>query len=559
MQIFIPTPTQNTFKELEGYSTLTQYLLNDRGFRTKKEAEGFMNPNYEEGVRSLFQYLDLDKASKRIKEAIENEEVIGIYSDYDCDGIPGAAALYNFFKDIYKEEKILHYTPDRNNLGFGIHREGLEELIKGGAKLIITIDCGSASFSLLEEIQKNGVDVIVIDHHLPNGKGEGLLAIINPFLNEIPPVDPPCAAGLVYLLILYMAESDLFNHKGGQEKWLLDLVGLSTIADMVPLVGTNRILARYGLEVLRKTTRPGIRALMETTKIQQPYLTEKEIAFSIAPRINAASRMGSAKTAFYLLTTDDMEEAYKLVGELEQSKRESKIKITNMMKAISAQAKFKSPNDNVWVFGNPNWAIAFAGLAAQRAVDKYERVVLVWGRDGQQNIKGSCRSYGGVDINKLMNECSECFSECGGHKKAGGFTLEYDYIHKAEEILNKSNHSNFKIGGKDMDIDAELLLSELSKDLIDEIMGFAPYGVKNKRPLLKLARTTITKIEGLGKTGIHTKYTFKENLSEFEGVHFFAKPTIPTGETVDIYAHIGKSGFGKTQLEIVKMEISAYN
>ena len=312
-------PPKEIQQILNKYDLLTQRLLFSRGITTEEEADLFLKKEWLEINPNI--YKDMQKGTDRILDAIEKKEKIGIYSDYDCDGVPAAAALYSTLK-AFDHQEIEYYVPDRNVDGFGVNERGVEKLIKSGVSVVCVLDCGTSSPEGIDKFNEAGVDVIIIDHHLPGEICPKPFAMINPTIEDGVEEPYPCTAGLIYIFIqslIYTAqerENILTKPKIGWEKWQLDIISLATISDMVPLKGMNRQFAHYGLEVARKSPRPGVQALCRELKIKQQNIRQDDLVFLIIPRINAASRMGDAMTAFKLLTTSDFTEALKYAKHL---------------------------------------------------------------------------------------------------------------------------------------------------------------------------------------------------------------------------------------------------
>ena len=267
---------------LQNYPELLKGLLMARGGDTREKAEVFLNPDYENGLHDPFLLKDMEKAVERILRAIDNKEKVLIYSDYDADGIPGGAILHDFFKKIYPAglfgvvgyENFENYIPHRHDEGYGLNIDAIDEFGKSGVKLVITIDCGIADIKEVSHANSLGIDVIVTDHHLPKGFVPEAYAILDPKQTDCNyPYDMLCGSGVVFKLIQGILQKRDFGIKAGQEKWFLDLVGLATLSDMVPLNGENRVFAHYGLKVLQRSPRLGLMKLLRKFKINQKYIS----------------------------------------------------------------------------------------------------------------------------------------------------------------------------------------------------------------------------------------------------------------------------------------------
>ena len=320
-------------EDLKAYHPLVRGMLYARGIVDMATADMFLNPDYEKHTHDPFLLKGMDKAVKRILDAIAKDEKVAIYSDYDCDGIPGAVVLHDFFKKI-GFQNFVNYIPMRNEEGYGLNHDAVASLIGEGVKLIITIDCGITDLAETEFAQKSGADIIITDHHIPGKKLPKGFAVINPKQVGCKyPEKMICGSGVIFKVVQALCTRldslKIENYKLkiatfpiGWEKWLLDMVGLATLSDMVPLTGENRVFSYYGMKVLRKSPRVGLLKLFSTLKINQRTVTEDDITFMITPRINAASRMGIPRDAFTLLSTLDEVEAGVFTDPLNQKNDE---------------------------------------------------------------------------------------------------------------------------------------------------------------------------------------------------------------------------------------------
>ncbi len=324
--------------------TITDHLLQSRGIVSPQDKDAFLNPDYDKHVHNPFLMKDMDIAVSRIMQAIDNNEKIVIYGDFDADGIPASVVLHDFFKKI-SYTNFVNYIPHRHKEGFGFHIhvvEGLaeENLANGQKMLIITLDCGITDIETVKKANENNIDVIITDHHLPLETLPSAVAVLDPKrLDCSYPDKMLCGAGVAFKLVQALILNDRngqnkFNIKEGWEKWLLDLVGIATLSDMVPLVNENRVFAKYGLLVLKKTPRLGLVKLFRSLKISTKDLVEEDITFLITPRINAASRMADPRDAFVLLSTDSPSEAEEMVKHLNSINDERKTIVAKTSKEI---------------------------------------------------------------------------------------------------------------------------------------------------------------------------------------------------------------------------------
>ena len=366
-------PVSDTLSaELSGYEPLVQQLLVNRGIVTKVDAEKFLNPDYETHLHSPFLLTDMEKGSERVLRAIKNNEHIVIYTDYDCDGIPGGVLLHDFFTAILYTN-FENYIPHRHEEGYGFNVDSVAKFVERKAGLIITVDCGITDHKAVDAANAAGIDVIVTDHHEPSVTLPNAYAVINPKRDDAYPFQGICgttvAFKLVQAILMRGKENGTITLKDGWEKWWLDLVGIATVADMMPLVDESRVLARYGLSVLRKSKRPGIQQLLRKAGGSQTHLTEEDIGFTIAPRINAASRMDDPEDAFHMLRTKDEGEAGMYVAHLEKLNNERKGVVASMTKEAKKRMGQLSEIPSVIVMGNPEWRPSLVGPGLPRRAD----------------------------------------------------------------------------------------------------------------------------------------------------------------------------------------------
>lgn len=547
---------------LSGYSEFLKELLFHRGIRTSEEAEEFLNPVFEKN-HDPFLMKGMDEVVQRIYTAIQKNQKVVIFSDYDADGIPGAVVLYDFFKKI-GFNNFENYIPHRVMEGFGLNDESVDEFFKKGTGLIITVDCGIADIEESRKIKKMGMDLVITDHHLPKEKLPDAVAILNPKQKDCEyPNKEICGAGVVFKLVqaLIKKHGEEWKIKNGWEKWLLDMVGIATISDMVPLVGENRLFAFYGLKVLRKSPRPGIQKLLSLLKIDQKNITEDDIGFMISPRINAASRMGEPFDAFLLLSTKDEIEADKMARHLDKINSERKGVVASMVKDIKKHWAEKDPEKKrkVLFAGNPDWKPSLLGLVANSLLDDHDGPVFLWGREGGRTLKGSCRSDGCVDITVMMEEVKHLFDEYGGHSASGGFSVSlekidllFDGLEKAYEKVRFSDVSDKKIKAE-----AVLDMDEVNFDLERQINKLAPFGMGNKKPIFLFKKAEISDVKIFGKKDEHLNIYFrKKDGGKVSAISFFTKTKdfdveILKGNKVDLLANIESSNFrGRRELRL---------
>lgn len=495
-------------------SDVVRSLLRGRGVTTPEDIRAFLQPDYDAHTHAPELIADMSLATERLIAAIENNERIAVYADFDCDGIPGASVLSDFFAKIgYDNVRI--YIPHRDREGYGFHMGAISDLASDNVKLIITVDVGTNAFDAVSHANELGVDVIVTDHHELIGDPPRAIAVLNPKRGDYPFPDL-CGAAMAFKLVQATIREgkrrSITRYESvadGWEKWLLDLVAIATIADMVPLVGENRVLAHWGLQVLRKSPRPGIIALCIKLRLRKAELTEEDIGFSIGPRINAASRMGEPLLAFKLLTTRDHAEADAIAGELEKLNASRKGVVAGIVREIKKRAKERfTESDHVVVLGNPEWKPALLGLAANSIMNDRGGVVCLWGRDGSGAIKGSCRSDGSLSVVDLFTAAKDSFEEFGGHSASGGFSVVPEKVHTLHEDLARAATTLVRAAEKKgMPHDMTLTLSQVSWPLFRDMARLAPFGMGNPKPTIRISQAKVSSLKRFGKEQNHVEVT----------------------------------------------------
>ena len=572
--------------DLKAYGSLhplSAQLLANRGVPAEK-ARAFIEPHYEMHTHDPLLLKDAVKAAERIIRAIENKEKIVIYTDYDTDGIPGGAMFADFFSRI-GYTNFINYIPHRHNEGFGFHAHTIEEFVKNGVSLIVTVDCGITDVDATAAAQAQGVDVIITDHHLPHGEIPQAYAIVNPQQDScLYPEKILCGTGVAFKLIqaIIKVRTDkklehVFVWKEGHEKWLLDLVAIATLSDMVPLVGENRVFAKYGLKVLRKSPRLGLRSLFTKAGTPLVHASEDDIGFTLGPRINAASRMGVPMDAFIMLRATEQEEADNAVAHLEKINSERKVAVAHIareLKKVLADRGLDLNNPpKVIVAGNPHWRPALLGLVANSLVDETGSAVFLWGRDGEGFIKGSCRGNGEVSIVELMENATPTpFLGFGGHAVSGGFTVDLEHVHLLEVLLKESYE---KINAKNQAVDSHagmvrvknvdtvLPIETISWNTFAAVDALSPFGMGNSKPIFRIPNVSPIEVRAFGKEKNHTELKFSHGRGSLAAIAFFVKPEEwekSLGRTLhsnlDLIAHLEKSVFrGRPELRLRIIDI----
>lgn len=542
---------------LDGLSDLIRTLLERRGITDEASARAFLSPDFEAHTHSPLLFAGMDAALERVFRAMKQGERIAIYGDFDCDGIPGTAVLLDVFaKAGYSA--VEPYIPHRDKEGYGFHQDAIRSLGEKGVTLIITVDVGTTAVESVRYASTLGIDVIVTDHHEIPGELPDAVAVLNP--KRAPyPFPHLCGAGVAFKFAqAILAEGRARGEEAfaaiplGWEKWLLDLVAIATVADMVPLQGENRVLAYWGLQVLRKSRRPGITALCAALRIRKAEITEDDIGFSIAPRINAASRMDDPDLALRLLTTQDTAEAEDVARRLEKLNQSRKGVVGAIVREASRRMRDRfTEGEHVVVIGDPDWKPSLLGLAANSLMEERGGLVCLWGRDGNGRIKGSCRSDGSLSVVDLFVR-SGVFEEAGGHAASGGFSVSHERVHDLAESLNATASMMDRLPPPERAaaVDSTLALREVTAVLLQEIAQLSPYGIGNPKPVFRIVDVAVAEMKRFGKEGNHLELALvcRRSGMRMRAFDFFRSPSDLShqpgaGEAVALLAHVERDSF----------------
>ena len=558
---------------------LTKILLEKRGLTEAGEVEDFLFPSYEKHIGDPFDIYGMEKAVVRIVDAIRGGEKIAVYSDYDCDGVPGGVLLREFFSIIGYPIEI--YIPHRHNEGYGVHTHAVDTLKKKGVTLIITVDLAITNIEEIAYAKSIGVDFIVSDHHLPihDDKGKQTVPEAVSVINSKQDVctyhdDMLCGCAVAWKIacgVLSRLREDTSlgkvhetakNLPVGYEKWMLDLVGISTISDMVPLVKENRALAHYGLKVLRQTKRPGLLHIFNEQRMKREYLTEEDIAFTIAPRVNAASRMGDPMQAHMMLYEKDKDTAEGYARDLELLNTQRKGEVKDIVSGIVfSHDVYKN---DVVVVGDLSWGPGILGLIAQKIIDETGKPVFVWGQgDDKTTVKGSCRSRGDVHVVDLMAHVGhDVLTHWGGHEQAGGFSLSLDKVANLSDALNTSllQIEKKEIATQEVIADADLFMNDIHEVTYKAIEPLAPFGVGNPKPIFSFKNVIPLSVRRFGKKSEHLEVLYPTQRGHnIKAIQFFVSNETEEKARLPhtLLANLEKSYFGfkvELRLRIVNLQ-----
>lgn len=563
--------TKKIEEELGSYSPVLRRLLVNRGLVTREDAFRFLNPSYDEDVHDPFLMQDMKRAIERIHRAVQSGEKIAVYADYDCDGIPGAVIMTDFF-EMLGYENFEVYIPDRHKEGYGLQIPALDMLIQKKTSLVVTVDLGITNHKEVEYCNEHSIDVIVTDHHLVHETIPNAYAVVNPKQEDCRYPDPMlCGSGVAFKLVQAFLKQygDVYGVISGREKWMLDMVGLATLSDMVPLRHENRVLAHYGLKVFKKTRRTGLLHLLKKARVRLDMLLEDDVTFMVTPRINAAGRMDHPKRAYELLVAKEDEKGFesaKLLHDLNDTRKKLVMQIMKKAKSMLSKRTVK----DVVVVGDREWSIGVLGLVASKLVEEYGVSVFVWGSDEDSSIlKGSCRSDESVSLVELMSQSANLFENFGGHEGAGGFSILAKNIHLLEESLNTAypHIAKEKKQERVFEYDTELRLGDVTTSLYFEVQKLAPFGVDNHRPVFLFRDVLVQDVRMFGKANEHLEIVVKdpETNTSLKAIAFFTKHNAFAGGSlqkdaiISLFASLEYSTFSykpELRLRIINVHFS---
>ncbi|MEK6714789.1 MAG: single-stranded-DNA-specific exonuclease RecJ [Candidatus Omnitrophota bacterium] len=455
-------------------SVLAQILIN-RNIRTKEEADMFMRSDMS-FLHSPLSLPDIDKAIARIKQAIKNNEKVFLFGDYDVDGVTSCALLKLTLEKLGLQVK--YCLPHRVKDGYGINKKAIDFVRKEKFDLFISVDCGITNFKEIELLNSYGIDSIIIDHHEPQEKLPNALAVVDPKLKGHKyPFRDLAAVGVVYKVCQQLCSDSLIDD--------LDLVLLGTVADVVPLVGENRILVREGLLRLAHTKKPGIAALIDVCRIKGREFDPYDVSFILGPRLNAAGRVSSAEIAFNLLTASSASEAKDLAEQLDiENKRRRDIErgiLDEALAKVESEVNFK--DHNVIVLSSEGWHQGVLGIVASRLAERFYRPTVIISTNKSLG-RGSARSIRDFHIFDALSQCGELLETYGGHSHAAGLTILESNIEKFKVLINEVAKMALEPSDliRSLDIDTEANLGDISLDLISGLEKLAPFGMGNPEP-----------------------------------------------------------------------------
>lgn len=523
-----------------GFCDAVARVLYNRGLTDRKSIESFFDIDIA-NLHDPLLLADMEKATSRIKRAVENGEKITVYGDYDVDGITSVVLMYRCLTSL--GANVDYYIPDRTEEGYGLNSSALRSIYDSGTSLIVTVDTGTTAVEEIAEAENYGLDVIVTDHHECKPTLPVCVAVVNPKRpDSVYPYKELAGVGVVFKLVCALIgdSTKAFSLYG-------DLVSIGTIADIMPLVDENRVLVSLGLDLLRKRPSCGIKALLEASGgYKHGQITASTIAFQVAPRINAAGRIGDPKRSVELLLCEDPEQAASLAEGLCDENRTRRQMEADIIADVEKMLENRNPSDRIIVVGSENWHHGVIGIVASKIVEKYHLPCILVCFDGDR-AKGSARSIKDVSMFELLTQSSRHLEKFGGHEMAAGLTLarkDFDgFVRDITAIANEKITDDMMIPV--VESECEIPFSEISLDTVHELQRLEPFGTGNPTPNFAFGNVVISDIIAVG-AGMHLKLTFSYSGQDFSAMLFgttLQDFDFATGDTVDIVFSMSENFF----------------
>ena len=511
--IYKPEPDEDIVDSISsslGFGTFESKILVLRGIDNYQKAREFFKPNLND-IHNPFLMKDMQIAVDRIATAIENGEKILVYGDYDVDGTTAVALMYLYLSKIVDKKYLDYYIPDRNSEGYGISTEGIHFAKENGFSLIIALDCGIKAIDKIDYAKNLGVDFIICDHHLPGDEIPQAVAVLDPKRKDCRyPFKELSGCGVGFKLcqglntIYKIPEAELFE--------LTDLLAISIAADIVSMTGENRVLAKQGLKILRKSRNLGLRMLIPEDKLATFEISN--IVFEIAPKINAAGRISHGKAAVELMVSDNLKQAHQIVNDiitLNDSRREMDMSSTTEA-LLQIEETGQVQNYTTVVYGS-NWNKGVIGIVASRLIESYYKPTLVFTDGNNGEMVASARSVADFDVHDALESCSEFFLKFGGHPAAAGLSMEKDKFDLFREKFEKVVAEKIQEHQKEpsVKIDSVVNIDDLNKDFFNFHRKLAPFGPHNMKPVLVLKNQKVAGyVKTMGKDSSHIKFYIRQ-------------------------------------------------
>lgn len=522
--------------ESMGVAPLIASLLVNRGLDTIENAKEFLYTEDRE-FHDPFLMEDMDKLVDRVKLAVENDEKILVFGDYDADGVSSTTVLVTALREI--GANVDFYIPNRFTEGYGPNENAFRQAKENGYAVIITVDTGISALHEAKVAKELEIDLIITDHHEPGPELPDAFAIVHPKKETCSyPFDDLAGVGVAYKVAHALL--------GKNPEHLLEVAAIGTIADLVPLVGENRLLASKGIKKMKQTTRVGLKALLQKCGVELHTITEETVGFSIGPRINAVGRLDNADPAVHLLMTEDVEEAKMLAEEMESYNKERQQIVTKITEEAIKQVEEKyPPKDNSFIIvEGHDWNAGVIGIVASRLVDRFYRPTIVLSLDEEKGqAKGSARSIAGFDLFENLSECRDILPHFGGHPMAAGMTLNIKDVEELRQRMNQKAAQ--KLTEEDYtpitDVDIECRVDEVTLETIEQLEMLSPFGVANPKPKVLVKGVLPQQIRQIGNKSNHLKLVIEQEGSSLDCVGFGFGETyhhISPGASLDVLGEL---------------------
>lgn len=512
-----------TLAESLNLSPVTARLLRNRGLTEREAARRFISPSLGDFHDPLLM-KDMDRAVERLERAVRKNEKILIHGDYDVDGICATAMMVRMLSAL--EVDVSYHIPHRVLEGYGVSSEGIQRAAQEGASLVVTVDCGITAHAEANLAKSLGLDMIITDHHQPHSDLPDALAVLNPNRPDCAyPFKGLCGCGVAFKLASALTER-LGHSQERLQRAFLDLAALATIADIVPLVEENRVIAKFGLERINQTKKPGLKALIEVAGLTGKELTASHVGFQLGPRLNAAGRLDSATASIHLLLSREESEARPLAEKLNAMNRsrqeEEKATLEDACFMIESGEGVEGlevdlDRDKAIVLASENWHVGVVGIVASRLVERYHRPTVLVALEGDRG-KGSGRSIPAFHLYKALDRCRDLLLQCGGHRQAAGLSVMQTNLPAFRERFMQVAQEELSMDDLQprLTLDCELSPEDLSFQLAHELTSLEPFGEGNPRPQFAVRGAVVVDQKAIGAQGQHLKLRVRYGASAYD-------------------------------------------
>lgn len=544
-----------------GISCVVAQILINRGICEPAAALPFLNGTLDL-LADPFLFPGMDRAVERLTRAVQDREMILVYGDYDVDGVTSVSLLMRVLLPLARG-RLVYYIPNRLEEGYGLNIEALERAAAKGVKVVVTVDCGVSAVDEARKAKELGLDLIITDHHEPPAELPEAVAVMDPKIPGCPyPFKDLAGVGMAYRLACALAGPLGISREALLAE--LDLVALGTVADIVPLVGENRVLVKYGLERINRTSNEGLKALIAVSGLQGKEISTGHLGFGLAPRINAAGRLGNSHCGVQLFLSTDPVKADELARQLDGGNRTRQGIETQLAEQASAQAEslLEKGDRRTLVLAGEGWHHGVIGIVASKIVERFYRPTVLVALEGDEG-RGSGRSIPGFHLYQALEKCSSHLTRFGGHEYAAGLSIERHAVEPFSELLEALGREC--LADSDMvpslRVDAEIELSEATLELARQLSLLAPYGPSNPEPVLAAKDVSLGAMRGVGENGKHLKVQVAKKLTRVDGIGFGMGSMLPVfrqGQAVNLAFSLGENEWnGRTSVQLFLKDIKS--